>query len=118
MSDALIYTKRGNLPVDSLKHSVRWVRADSSVVLEEQFHDEHGELVRNNVHALHVDVLRDLIDDVPGSDVARLRRRIRELSQMLAEAHEDDDGDEQEPSRDVTVGLSGAGMGGEQVRMG
>lgn len=49
MTEPLVFTSRGNLPVASLAYSVRWEENDQGI----EFHEEYrldGELVRNNVH--------------------------------------------------------------------
>ena len=50
-SEALIYTSKGNVLESSLKYSHQWELSDKLVVFREFWHDETGELVKNNVHA-------------------------------------------------------------------
>ena len=47
----LIYTAKGNVPVDSLDYTKEWEFGDDVVWFREFWHDrETGELVKNNVH--------------------------------------------------------------------
>ncbi len=48
----LIFTSRGNVPIDSLRYEHRWTDGDDVLKLEEFWYAEDGELVKNNCHAL------------------------------------------------------------------
>ncbi len=47
----LIYTSRGNLPVDSLTYSTRWERTDDFVKFVETYALD-GEVVKESAHVL------------------------------------------------------------------
>jgi len=53
----LIYTKRGNLPIDSLEYSTEWQFDDNSITFVEIHKAKDGEVVRR---AVHVHVLKPL----------------------------------------------------------
>ncbi len=47
----LIYTKNGNVPMDSVRYEHEWVDGESVLMLHERWYDiETGELVKNNMH--------------------------------------------------------------------
>lgn len=46
----LIWTSKGNVPVDSLAYQARWEITDKFVKLIEVYHDSTGELVKENAH--------------------------------------------------------------------
>jgi len=48
----LIWTSRGNVPVNSLRYEHRWSDGEDVLKLEEFWYAEDGELVKNNCHAL------------------------------------------------------------------
>jgi hypothetical protein len=51
MTDApLIYTSKGNVPVDSLSYEKDWQIDDDLIVFTEVWRDETGAIVKNNVH--------------------------------------------------------------------
>jgi hypothetical protein len=73
----LIWTVRGNVPVDSLRYEHEWEHTAEFLKLHERWYFEDGELARNNIHAY-------------GKPQA---------------------------SNDITIGLQGAGIGGQQAAM-
>ena len=46
----LMWTIRGNVPVDSLKYEHRWTETDDETVFEELWYFSDGTLARNNCH--------------------------------------------------------------------
>lgn len=50
MDEPLIYTSKGNVPVNSLVYSKEWQITEELVIFREFWTDEAGELVKNNVH--------------------------------------------------------------------
>ncbi len=47
----LIYTSRGNVPIDSLRYEHEWVDTPQMLILHERWFDkDSGELVKNNSH--------------------------------------------------------------------
>ena len=48
--EPLIYTSKGNVPVDSLIYSKEWKVDQNFVTFCEFWHDSEGTLVKNNVH--------------------------------------------------------------------
>lgn len=48
----LIYTSKGNVPIDSLRYEHEWENNDEMVILKERWFDQSGELVKNNFHGL------------------------------------------------------------------
>jgi len=48
----LIFTSRGNVPIESLRYEHRWTQNDDMVIFEEFWFAEDGEIVKNNKHAL------------------------------------------------------------------
>ena len=55
MMDApLMYTSRGNVPIDSLRYEHEWVVNDEIIVLHERWFADDGELVKNNFHGYAV----------------------------------------------------------------
>ncbi len=51
MSEPLIYTIKGNLPIASLQYATRWERTDDYVKLVETYRLD-GEVVRESAHVL------------------------------------------------------------------
>jgi hypothetical protein len=52
MSDTpLIWTSKGNVPIDSLTYKHGWVDTEKYIAFEERWYDATGELVKNNTHA-------------------------------------------------------------------
>ena len=52
MSEPLIYTKHGNVPLAGLKYTTKAAIVDGNVVLREEWHDASGEEVKSNVHVV------------------------------------------------------------------
>jgi len=52
MSEPLIYTARGNLPVSSLRYEHVWEDTPDALFFKEFWFAEDGELVKNNCHGL------------------------------------------------------------------
>ena len=51
MSDVpLIYTSKGNLPLESLKVSVEWQETDDYIACIETYKDSTGEVVKQSPH--------------------------------------------------------------------
>jgi hypothetical protein len=50
MDVPLIYTSKGNVPVDSLTYAKGWQITDDTIIFAEEWRDETGEVVKNNVH--------------------------------------------------------------------
>jgi hypothetical protein len=52
MADAvpLIYTSKGNLPIDSLSYQTRWELTDEYIKFVERYLDATGEVVRESAH--------------------------------------------------------------------
>lgn len=48
----LIWTARGNVPIDSLRYEHEWRDTPEMTVFEERWFADDGELVKNNCHAL------------------------------------------------------------------
>lgn len=48
----LIFTSKGNVPIESLRYEHQWSETDDYVSLEERWFDADGELVKNNRHML------------------------------------------------------------------
>lgn len=46
----LIWTTKGNIPIEGLDHAVQWLEDDTSISLIETF-KLNGEVVKRNVHA-------------------------------------------------------------------
>ena len=46
----LIYTSRGNLPIDSLEYSTQWTFENNAIVFTEIHKASDGEIVRKAVH--------------------------------------------------------------------
>lgn len=51
MTEPMIYTSKGNLPVSSLTYSTRWEDSSSATVFIEEYR-LGDELVKSSVHAL------------------------------------------------------------------
>lgn len=52
MDTPLIWTTRGNVPVDSLRYEHRWEDTEQETTFTEFWFAEDGELVKNNCHKL------------------------------------------------------------------
>lgn len=51
MIEPLIYTTRGNVPIDSLDYSHEWLENDNELRLVETYKaKDNGEIVKQNVH--------------------------------------------------------------------
>jgi hypothetical protein len=50
MDEPLIYTSKGNVPVDSLSYEKDWQITDDFIVFTEVWRDDAGAIVKNNVH--------------------------------------------------------------------
>ena len=51
MDKPLIYTKNGNVPIDSLRYEHEWIDGPEVLVFHERWFDiETGELMKNNMH--------------------------------------------------------------------
>jgi hypothetical protein len=48
--EPLIYTSKGNVPIDSLTYTKDWKVDESFVIFREFWHDSDGNIVKNNVH--------------------------------------------------------------------
>ena len=48
--EPLIYTSKGNVPVDSLTYKKDWKVDENFVTFREFWYDADGNLVKNNVH--------------------------------------------------------------------
>lgn len=48
----LIWTARGNVPIDSLRYEHKWEDTDDALFLKEFWYAEDGELVKSNCHGL------------------------------------------------------------------
>ena len=48
--EPLIYTSKGNVPVDSLTYKKDWKVDENFVTFREFWYDTDGNLVKNNVH--------------------------------------------------------------------
>ena len=48
----LIYTSKGNVPIDTLRYEHRWSETEDYVSFEEIWYDQSGELVKNSRHVL------------------------------------------------------------------
>lgn len=48
----LIWTKNGNVPVNSLRYDQRWTDTPDEVMFEEFWFAADGELMKNNCHKL------------------------------------------------------------------
>jgi hypothetical protein len=46
----LIWTSKGNLPIDSLRYEHHWIDTPDETTLHERWFDASGEVVKNNVH--------------------------------------------------------------------
>lgn len=46
----LIWTKNGNVPIDSLRYEHEWVDGVDVLMFQERWYDESGDLVKNNTH--------------------------------------------------------------------
>jgi hypothetical protein len=46
----LIWTSKGNLPVESLRYVHGWSETETYISFEERWYAEDGELVKNNTH--------------------------------------------------------------------
>jgi hypothetical protein len=46
----LIYTSKGNVPVESLSYEKDWLIDDDLIVFTEVWRDDTGAIVKNNVH--------------------------------------------------------------------
>ena len=52
MEKPLMWTAKGNVPVDELTYSHRWEYDGQNLALKEEWHFADGELARNNTHVL------------------------------------------------------------------
>lgn len=84
LAKPLIWTSKGNLPVESLTYEHSWLETGKELIFQECWRDETGEVVKNNAHMYVLPV--------------KPKRKPRKTS-------------------DVTVRLSGAGIGGQQAAM-
>lgn len=50
METPLIYTSKGNVPIDSLTYQVRWEVEDSYIKFVERHLDATGEVVKESAH--------------------------------------------------------------------
>jgi len=50
MTEPLIHTSRGNLPVSSLKFEVKWSMEPTHVSITETYTADDGEVVRQDAH--------------------------------------------------------------------
>lgn len=50
MTEPLIYTSKGNRPIQGLKHEVVWDFGDDFVKLTERYTDEVGDVVKESAH--------------------------------------------------------------------
>jgi hypothetical protein len=48
----LIWTSKGNVPIDSLTYQHKWIDDPQEVTFLEAWIDESGEVVKNNCHKL------------------------------------------------------------------
>ncbi len=48
----LIYTSKGNVPVNSLAYTHSWEQSPEHIKFAEEWRDETGEVVKSNVHLL------------------------------------------------------------------
>jgi hypothetical protein len=46
----LIYTSKGNLPIDSLKYETLWDVQETYIKFTERYTDQTGEIVRESAH--------------------------------------------------------------------
>jgi hypothetical protein len=46
----LIWTSKGNVPIESLRYEHHWIDNADETTLHERWFDASGELVKNNVH--------------------------------------------------------------------
>jgi hypothetical protein len=46
----LIFTSKGNVPLDSVQQSVEWTITDDYIVFAEQYTDATGEVVKRSAH--------------------------------------------------------------------
>lgn len=46
----LIYTTKGNVPVDSLRYETAWDVQDAYIKFTERYRDESGEIVKESAH--------------------------------------------------------------------
>jgi hypothetical protein len=87
----LVYTSKGNVPADSLRYEEQWVLDGDVFALLRRYYDkESGELVSNSFHGFGMP--------------AEARNVLRPYMQPPV-------------SNDVTVGLQGVGIGGQQAAM-
>ncbi len=49
MDQPLIYTKNGNVPIDSLRYEHEWIENEQHIFLHERWFDGE-EMVKNNMH--------------------------------------------------------------------
>lgn len=88
----LMWTKNGNVPVESLRYEEQWVLDGDVLALKRNYYDKaNGELVSNSFHGFALP--------------PEVRDALRPYSQAPAAAN------------DVTVGLQGVGIGGQQAMM-
>lgn len=50
MTEPMIHTTRGNVPVASLQHAVSWRITPTAIVFTENYRDSTGEVVRQDSH--------------------------------------------------------------------
>jgi hypothetical protein len=103
----LIWTSKGNVPIESLRYEQGWREEADFFVHEQCWYDASGELVKRDAHLLG--------KPRPSTRWQRIARWVRTKlpSRKLAVV-----GVEEMPSEnDVRVGLEGAGIGGQQATM-
>jgi hypothetical protein len=87
----LMWTCRGNVPVDSLRYEKRWENDGKVLWLHEEWRFEDGTLARNNAHGYGYGLQQEV--DLAGALMPRDR------------------------SNDVTVAMTGVGIGASQAVM-
>ena len=104
----LVFTSKGNVPADTLRYEEKWVIDGDALALRRDYFDASDELVSNSFHGLLLSPeLRDAMARYLNPSAFQ-EPDAEEIGDVLPIPQRD---------ADITVGLQGAGIGGQQAAM-